>query len=158
MAAATGHGAAGLYPREAIRPHLPPGQPGTVPRRGRDGVRARLSARAEIPPRLQPLARDRAVPADGRMGGLPLDAAAGLRRGLSIAAGDALLERIGVFTIRAYLSSWRVAILSIFVVAMILTPSGDPYSMCLMAMPLTVLYFGGVLLCHFLPRREEMRD
>ncbi len=40
------------------------------------------------------------------------------------------LERIGVVTIRAYLSSWRVAILAIFIVAMILSPSGDPYSMC----------------------------
>ena len=68
------------------------------------------------------------------------------------------LERIGVVTVKAYLSSWRVAVLSIFIVAMILTPSGDPYSMCLMALPLTVLYFGGVLLCHFLPRREERRD
>ncbi len=68
------------------------------------------------------------------------------------------LERIGVFTIQAYLSSWRVAVLSIFIVAMVLTPSGDPYSMCLMALPLTVLYFGGVLLCRVLPRREEMRD
>ena len=68
------------------------------------------------------------------------------------------LERIGVFTVKAYLSSWRVAILSIFIVAMILTPSGDPYSMCLMALPLTVLYFGGVLLCRFMPRREETRE
>ena len=48
-----------------------------------------------------------------------------------------------------------MAILAIFIVAMILTPSGDPYSMCLMAVPLTVLYFGGVLLCRFMPRQGE---
>jgi sec-independent protein translocase protein TatC len=62
------------------------------------------------------------------------------------------LERIGVVTVRSYLSSWRVAILAIFIAAMILSPSGDPYSMLLMAIPLTGLYFGGVLLCRYMPR------
>ena len=66
------------------------------------------------------------------------------------------LERVGVFTIGGYLSSWRIAILSIFILAMILTPSGDPYSMCLMAGPLVLLYFGGVLLCRFMPRHQEI--
>jgi sec-independent protein translocase protein TatC len=65
------------------------------------------------------------------------------------------LERIGVFTVQAYLKSWRVAILAIFVLAMTLTPSGDPYSMCLMALPLCVLYLGGIALCHYLPRRQS---
>jgi sec-independent protein translocase protein TatC len=64
------------------------------------------------------------------------------------------LERIGVFTVQAYLKSWRLAILSIFVLSMLLSPSGDPYSMLLMAGPLTVLYFGGILLCRYLPRRQ----
>jgi sec-independent protein translocase protein TatC len=64
------------------------------------------------------------------------------------------LERIGVFTVGNYLSYWRVAILVIFVLAAILAPP-DPYSMLLMAFPLTFLYFGGVLLCKFLPRRSN---
>jgi sec-independent protein translocase protein TatC len=64
------------------------------------------------------------------------------------------LERIGVFTVRHYLSYWRVAILVIFVLAAVLAPP-DPYSMLLMAFPLTFLYFGGVLLCKFLPRRSS---
>ncbi len=62
------------------------------------------------------------------------------------------LERIGLLTVQTYLQSWRIAVLVIFVLAMILTPSPDPASMCLMAVPLTVLYFGGVLLCKFFPR------
>jgi sec-independent protein translocase protein TatC len=62
------------------------------------------------------------------------------------------LERIGVFTIHAYISKWRVAILVIFVVSMFLTPA-DPVSMLLMAVPLTFLYFGGILLCRWMPRR-----
>jgi sec-independent protein translocase protein TatC len=61
------------------------------------------------------------------------------------------LHRIGIFTVGIYLSYWRVAILIIFVLAMVLTPGGDPYSMLLMALPVTLLYFGGILLCRFLP-------
>ena len=64
------------------------------------------------------------------------------------------LERIGVFNIHAYLSKWRVAILVIFVIAMFLTPA-DPTSMFLMAVPLTVLYFLGILLCKYMPRRSS---
>ena len=65
------------------------------------------------------------------------------------------LERIGLCTVAMYLSSWRLAVLVIFVIAMILTPSPDPYSMCLMAVPLTVLYFGGVWLCKLLPKGKS---
>ncbi|MEN6407263.1 MAG: twin-arginine translocase subunit TatC [Thermoguttaceae bacterium] len=64
------------------------------------------------------------------------------------------LERIGVFTIKNYLSQWRIAVLVIFALAALLTPP-DPYSMLLMAVPLTFLYFGGILLCKTLPRHES---
>ena len=65
--------------------------------------------------------------------------------------------KIGVFTVHTYLSKWRIAILVIFVLAMFLTPA-DPQSMLLMAIPLTVLYFGGVLLCRMMPRRRSPYD
>ena len=68
------------------------------------------------------------------------------------------LERIGIFQVQSYLSHWRIAILVIFTLAMVLTPSGDPYSMLLMAIPLTLLYFGGVLLCKYLPRPQSPFD
>ena len=64
------------------------------------------------------------------------------------------LHRIGVISIRAYLEKWRIAILAIFVISMILTPA-DPISMCLMAVPLTGLYFLGVGLCQWLPRGQN---
>jgi sec-independent protein translocase protein TatC len=64
------------------------------------------------------------------------------------------LERIGVLTIQSYTKQWRVAVLVIFVLAAILTPP-DPYSMLLMACPLTFLYFGGILLCKLLPRHSS---
>jgi len=62
------------------------------------------------------------------------------------------LERIGVFTVSGYLAYWKVAVLGVFVAAMLFTPSGDPYSMLLLAGPLTGLYFGGILLCRIMPR------
>ena len=64
------------------------------------------------------------------------------------------LERIGVFTVKSYLSQWRVAVLVIVVIAGILMPP-DPYSMLLNAGALTVLYFGGILLCKLMPRRSS---
>ena len=62
------------------------------------------------------------------------------------------LERIGLFSVRTYLSSWRISVLVICFIAMVLTPS-DPYSMMLMATPLVALYFFGILLCKWMPRR-----
>ena len=67
------------------------------------------------------------------------------------------LHRIGVFSINAYIEKWRVSILVIFVISMFLTPS-DPYSMLLMAVPLTGLYFLGVGLCKWMPRGRNPFD
>ena len=64
------------------------------------------------------------------------------------------LERIGLFTMKVYLEKWRIAILIIFILSMLLTPA-DPISMLLMACPLTVLYFLGILLCRFMPRNRN---
>jgi sec-independent protein translocase protein TatC len=61
------------------------------------------------------------------------------------------INRIGIIKVETFLEKWRIAILTIFVLSMLLTPA-DPISMMLMAVPLTVLYFGGVLLCKWMPR------
>ncbi len=62
------------------------------------------------------------------------------------------LERIGIVTIQTYKTRWRGAILIICIASMFLTPSGDPYSMLLMAVPLCLLYVGGILLCRYMPK------
>lgn len=64
------------------------------------------------------------------------------------------LERIGVFGAKDYLEYWKVAVLVIAILSMLLTPA-DPGSMILLAVPLTFLYFGGIALCRFMPRRES---
>ena len=52
------------------------------------------------------------------------------------------MERIGIFTVKSYLSQWRIAVLAIFVLAALVTPP-DPYSMLLMAFALTFLVLRG---------------
>lgn len=63
------------------------------------------------------------------------------------------LERIGILSIATYLSNWRMSVLVIAFISMIFTPS-DPYSMMLMMLPLVGLYFFGIILCKWMPRRE----
>jgi sec-independent protein translocase protein TatC len=62
------------------------------------------------------------------------------------------LERIGILNARAYLSHWKISVLTIAFLSMVLTPS-DPYSMMLMMTPLVGLYFFGIMLCKWMPRR-----
>ena len=60
------------------------------------------------------------------------------------------LERIGIVDVDTYASQWRMAIVIIFVVSAILTPA-DPYSLLFLAIPLCLLYFGGLAICRWLP-------
>ena len=61
------------------------------------------------------------------------------------------LNRIGLVSLETYINQWRVAILTIFVIAMVLTPA-DPISMLLMAGPLCGLYVLGIFMCKFMPK------
>lgn len=61
------------------------------------------------------------------------------------------LQRIGLFETEAYIDSWKVAVLVIFVISMLLTPA-DVTSMVALAIPLVFLYALGILMCHFIPR------
>ena len=65
-----------------------------------------------------------------------------------------MLERIGIVSVGVYVSKWRIAVLVIAVISMLLTPA-DPSSMLLMGIPLTVLYFGGIALCKWMPKRQS---
>ena len=63
------------------------------------------------------------------------------------------LERIGILSVKTYRQHWRIAVLIISVLSMLLTPA-DWQSMIFMFVSLTILYFGGILLCTFMPRRQ----
>jgi len=60
------------------------------------------------------------------------------------------LHRIGVASLEFYIQQWRVAILTICVISMVLTPA-DPVSMLLMAAPLCLLYLLGIAMCRYMP-------
>ena len=64
------------------------------------------------------------------------------------------LERIGIVTVEGYLEKWRIAIMVIAILSMILTPA-DPMSMIFLGVPLTLLYFGGIGLCRFMPKNRS---
>jgi sec-independent protein translocase protein TatC len=64
------------------------------------------------------------------------------------------LERIGVFDAAAYAAQWRAAVVAIFIVSAILTPA-DPYSMLFLALPLCLLYFGGLAICRWTSPAER---
>lgn len=61
------------------------------------------------------------------------------------------LQRIGLIETEMYIGSWRIAIMVIFVLSMLLTPA-DVTSMVALAVPLMILYFLGIMMCHFIPR------
>ena len=67
-----------------------------------------------------------------------------------------VLERLGIFTVKVYLTQWRMAVLIIAFVSMVLTPA-EVSSMLGMAIPLIGLYFIGIAMCHFLPRSAMLR-
>lgn len=56
------------------------------------------------------------------------------------------------------LRQWRVAIVSIFVLAAVITPSGDPFSLMALSFPLTVLYLLSVLVGWLVVRRQPHDD
>ncbi|MDR0390971.1 MAG: twin-arginine translocase subunit TatC [Planctomycetaceae bacterium] len=68
-----------------------------------------------------------------------------------------VLERIGIFSYKQYFQSWRPAVFIIFLISLLLTP-GDPGSMIMMAIPLTLLYFAGAVCCMLFPRQRTMFD
>ena len=64
------------------------------------------------------------------------------------------LQLVGVVTPRQLLRSWRYATVAIFVLAAVITPSGDPITLMMLAGPMLVLYFFAVLLGWLVVRRR----
>jgi sec-independent protein translocase protein TatC len=67
------------------------------------------------------------------------------------------LERIGIFDAATYAAQWRIAVIVIFVVSAILTPA-DPYSLLFLAIPLCLLYFGGLAICRWVAVAEGRHE
>lgn len=59
----------------------------------------------------------------------------------------ALLSKLGIITRRTLTSGWRYAVLTIVVLAAIITPSGDPFSLFVVSLPLFLLYLLSIAVC-----------
>jgi sec-independent protein translocase protein TatC len=68
------------------------------------------------------------------------------------------LQLVGVVTPRRLVTSWRVAIVSIVVLAAVITPSGDPITLIALSVPLIGLYFLSVLIGFLLTRNRGRPD
>lgn len=57
-----------------------------------------------------------------------------------------LLERIGVFTVKDFREKRKFAVLIIVVAAAVITPTGDPFTMLVLAIPMYALYELGIII------------
>jgi len=69
-----------------------------------------------------------------------------------------LLARLGVVNAKMLGRTRRYAIVIITIAAAIITPTGDPYNLLLLAVPMYCLYELGILLARFVPERGTARD
>jgi len=68
------------------------------------------------------------------------------------------LQLVGVVSPRRLLASWRYATLGVFVLAAVITPSGDPVTLMMLGVPMLVLYFVAILIGWVIVRRRPAED
>lgn len=68
------------------------------------------------------------------------------------------LQLVGVLTPQTLIKGWRYAIMAIFVIAAVITPSGDPWSMLALAVPMTVFYIISVVIGLMVQRRRAAAE
>ncbi len=68
------------------------------------------------------------------------------------------LQLVNVVTPQALLKQWRVSFMVIFVLAAVITPSGDPISMLALAIPMSLLFIVAVLIGFIAQRRRRKRE
>jgi len=68
------------------------------------------------------------------------------------------LQLVGVLTPQTLIKGWRYAIMIIFVIAGVITPSGDPYSMLALAIPMSIFYLISIVIGLFFQKRRRATD
>lgn len=67
------------------------------------------------------------------------------------------LNLVGIVSGRVLFKAWRPVILGAFVFAAVATPSGDPWTMTALAVPMLLLFAAAATLCLLLDRRRRAR-
>jgi sec-independent protein translocase protein TatC len=65
------------------------------------------------------------------------------------------LQLVGVVTPQTLLRQWRAAVMVIFALSAVITPSGDPVSMLALAVPMSILFLLSVLIGWIAQRRRR---
>lgn len=68
------------------------------------------------------------------------------------------LQLVNVITPQALLKQWRISFMVIFVLAAVITPSGDPISMLALAIPMSLLFMVAVAIGFIAHRRRRRRE
>ena len=68
-----------------------------------------------------------------------------------------ILGELELLSAETLIKYWRQSATAIFVVAMIVTPSQDPMTMLMMAIPLVILFMGSVYVVRFSQNRKKKR-
>jgi sec-independent protein translocase protein TatC len=68
------------------------------------------------------------------------------------------LQLVGVLTPQTLLKGWRYAIMAIFVIAAVITPSGDPYSMLALAIPMSIFYLISIVIGLIFQKRKRAAE
>ena len=67
------------------------------------------------------------------------------------------LNLVGVVSGRMLFKAWRPVILGAFIFAAVATPSGDPWTMTALAVPMLVLFATAATVCLVLDKRRRQR-
>lgn len=65
------------------------------------------------------------------------------------------LQMVGVLNVRSLISARRYAIVGITIVVAVITPSGDPFSMLMLSVPMVVFYEASILIGKLMERRKR---
>jgi sec-independent protein translocase protein TatC len=68
------------------------------------------------------------------------------------------LQIVGVLQPQTLKKQWRYAIMIIFIVAAVITPSGDPYSMLALAIPMSIFYVFAVIIGYVIQRHKRRAE
>jgi sec-independent protein translocase protein TatC len=67
------------------------------------------------------------------------------------------LQLVGAVTPQQLRKQWRIAIMVMFLIAAVITPSGDPVSMLALAVPMSLLYIVAVIIGFISQRRKRKK-
>jgi len=68
-----------------------------------------------------------------------------------------LLAKLGLVDSRMLVKHWREAVVAIFVMAAIITPTWDPFTLTIAAIPMVLLYMGTIAVVKLIERGERRR-